>query len=112
MYRALRLRQKPSNFPQTAPLAARFESCRQAFETLCIVARSIAPSNSNSVEDSYGRFLVWGNDSRASARILDHTLRKTSSLSGVVEDLLTSLYSTLQEGRFIVRQRSTLKTHG
>lgn len=100
MYRALRSQRQHRSLPQTAPLAAKFESCKQAFETICIV-RSIAPSNSNSVEDSFGKFLAWGNDTGASARSLDRTLRKTSSLSEVTEDLLMSLYSKLQEGKFI-----------
>jgi hypothetical protein len=98
MYRALRSRRQHRSLPQTAPLAAKFESCKQAFETICI---AIAPSNSNSVEDSFGKFLAWGNDTGASTRSLDRTLRKTSSLSEVTEDLLMGLYSKLQEGKFI-----------
>jgi hypothetical protein len=101
MYRALRSRRQHRNLHQTAPLAAKFESCKQAFETLCIVTRSIAPSNSSSVEDSFGKFLTWGQDSGASARSLDRTLRKTSSLSEMTDELLMSLYSKIQEGRFI-----------
>jgi hypothetical protein len=101
MYRALRSRRQYRNVHQTAPLAAKFESCKQAFETLCIVTGSIAPSNSSSVEDSFGKFLTWGHDSGASARSLDRTLRKTSSLSAMTDDLLMSLYAKLQEGKFI-----------
>jgi hypothetical protein len=103
-YRVLR---KHRNIPQTAPLAAKFESCKQAFETLCIMTRSIAPSNLNSLEDSFGKFLTWGTDSGASARSLDRALRKTSNLSEMTEDLLVSLYLKLQEGKFISELGST-----
>jgi hypothetical protein len=99
MYRALRSRRQHQNLYQTAPLAAKFESCRQAFETLCIVTRSTTPSSSDSVVDSFGKFLTWGHDSGASARSLDRTLRKTSSLSEMTDELLMSLYSKLQEGK-------------
>jgi hypothetical protein len=100
-YRALRSRRQYRNLPQTAPLAAKFESCKQAFENLCIVTQAIAPLDSNAVEDSFGKFLAWGNDSGASARSLDRTLRKTSSLSEMTDELLKSLYSKLQEGKCI-----------
>ena len=99
VYRALRSRRYYRNLPQTAPLAAKFESCKQAFETLCVVSRSAALSGADLVEDSFGKFLAWGNDSGCSARSIDRTLRKTSSLSKMTADLLMSLYSKLQEGK-------------
>jgi hypothetical protein len=109
-YRALRARWQHRNLHQTAPLAAKFESCKQAFETFCILTPSIAPSDANAVENSFGKFLDWGNDSGASARSIDRALRKTSSLPKMTDELLMSLYSKLQEGKFIYPLRQISKT--
>jgi hypothetical protein len=109
-YRALRSRRQHRNLPQTAPLAAKFESCKQAFESFCIVTRSITLSDANAVENSFGKFLAWGNDSGASARSIDRTLRKTSRLSEMTDELLMSLYSKLQEGKFIYVLKQVSKT--
>jgi tetratricopeptide (TPR) repeat protein len=97
VYRALR-RKKRDYLPQTAPIAAKFEDCRQCFERFCTVVRSNQPSRSTLVEDSYGKFLEWGNDSGALPRTIDHTLRKTSDLSKMTLELLVTLYSILSKG--------------
>jgi hypothetical protein len=105
MYQALRRRQKPVSNPQIAPIAALFEDCRQNFERLCVTARGVSDPNSgvldpNSIliEDNYGKFLAWGNDTGASSRSLDHTLRKDYDLSVVTLDLLKTLYEKLNQG--------------
>lgn len=98
VYRTLR-RKKRDYLPQTAPIAAKFEDCRQCFERFCIVVRSNQPSHSTLVEDSYGKFLEWGNDSGALPRTIDHTLRKTSDLSKMTLELLVTLYSILSKGK-------------
>lgn len=98
MYQALRRRQKNSRNPLIAPIAALFEDCRQNFERLCVTARRNGDPNSVLAEDSYGKFLAWGNDSGASTRALDHTLRKDSSLSAMTLDLLKTLYKKLEQG--------------
>jgi hypothetical protein len=94
------LRKRPHfHQPRTAPIAAIFEKCRESFERLCIVTRlNSSQPNSSLVEDNYGTFLAWGNDSGAATRSLDRTLRKTSNLSDMVMELLRTLYSTLQRG--------------
>jgi hypothetical protein len=99
MYRALR---PAGRVPlQIAPIAAKFERCREVFERLCIIIRSMSPEMSSAVEDVYGRFLAWGNDSGASSRALDHTLQKSSSLQDMTTELLISLYSKLNEGELL-----------
>src|SRR5580700_6770445 len=93
------LRKRPHYHPpQTAPIAAIFEKCRESFKQLCIVTRlNSSESNLSLVEDNYGTFLAWGNDSGAASRSLDRALRKTSNLSDMIIELLRSLYSTLQK---------------
>jgi hypothetical protein len=99
MYQALRRRQRHSSNPQSAPIAAMFEDCCQSFERLCVTARRFSDQlNSNLVEENYGKFLAWGNDTGASTRSLDHTLRKTSSLSATTLDLLKTLNKKLGQG--------------
>jgi hypothetical protein len=104
VYRALRGNQH-YHVPQTAPIEAKFEKCRQAFERLCIIVRSISDDASdaaitdvNIVDDSYGSFLAWGNDSGASKRTLDHTLRKANNLSQMTLELLASLDENVNGG--------------
>lgn len=98
MYTVLRSRQKTARNPQIAPISALFEDCRQTFERLCVTARAVSSTNSILIEDNYGKFLAWGNDSGASSRSLDHTLRKDSSLSATTLDFLKTLYKKLGQG--------------
>jgi hypothetical protein len=97
-YQVLRRRHKSSSNPQIAPIAAIFEDCCQNFERLCVTARRNADPSSILVEDNYGKFLAWGNDSGASSRSLDHTLRKDSILSAMALDLLKTLDRKLGQG--------------
>lgn len=98
MYRALRPKQHHHR-PQTSPIAALFETCRDSFERICIVARrNSSRAISTSIEGQYGQFLTWGKDSGASNRSLDRALRKTTNLTSIVMELLRSLYSTLVRG--------------
>lgn len=97
MYRALR-QKTHSHLPQTAPIAAKFEDCRQCFHRLCPALKCSSLQHCSSLaDDSYGKFLAWGEDSGASARSLDRSLRKTSSLASMTLELLMDLYSTLQK---------------
>jgi hypothetical protein len=100
VYRALRGNRR-DYISQTAPVAAKFEDCKQSFERFCIVVRSNEPSNSAIVEDVYGNFLEWGNNSGASLRTIDHTLRKTSELSRMTLELLVTLQSILLKGMLL-----------
>jgi hypothetical protein len=98
MYRALR-QKAHSHVPQTAPLAAKFEDCRQCFSRLCPVLKSNSfHACSSLADDCYGRFLAWGNDSGASTRALDHSLRKTATLGDMSLELLVDLHATLTNG--------------
>jgi hypothetical protein len=75
-----------------------FEDCQQNFERMCVTATRFEDPNSVQVEDNYGKFLAWGNDSGASSRTLDHALRKDSPLSAMTLDLLKTLYKKLGQG--------------
>ncbi|KUJ15483.1 uncharacterized protein LY89DRAFT_783619 [Mollisia scopiformis] len=108
MYRALRPKQHHHR-PQTNPIAAIFETCRDAFERLCIVARrNSSPAISTSIDGQYGQFLTWGKDSGASTRSLDRALRKTTNLSSIVMEVLRGLYSTLVRGMEKVQETAAV----
>jgi hypothetical protein len=52
------------------------------------------------INDLFSRFKAWGNDSRASSRSLDYTLRKASRLRDQVLELLNPFKTEIQSGRF------------
>jgi hypothetical protein len=50
------------------------------------------------LKDESRRLRVWGNDTGASSRSLDHALRKSSRLQTQVADLLRELLENIQKG--------------
>lgn len=92
-------RGKSRNLADTAPVAAKFEDCRQWFARLCVALETFfSPSDIALAEDSFAKFLAWGNDTGAMSQSLDHTLRKASAHQKKTLDLLTTLHLTLVEG--------------
>src|SRR6266536_794784 len=92
-------RRKQRNLAQTAPVAAKFEDCHQCFTRLCVALKTLpSTSDLDLAEDSFAKFLAWGNDTGAMSRSLDHTLRKASAHQKKTLELLTTLHSTLMEG--------------
>ena len=66
-----------------APIRAHFEDCVQAFDRLCSAINGNVTASEEEVimvEDCYSRVRLWGQDSGASTRALDHGLRKSSEL--------------------------------
>jgi hypothetical protein len=99
IYHSSNSRRKQRNVAQTAPVAAKFEDCHQYFNRLCVALKEYAsPSDADLAEDSFARFLGWGNDTGATTRSLDHALRKASGHQKKTLELLTNLHSTLVEG--------------
>jgi hypothetical protein len=99
IYHSSNSQRKQNNLAQTAPLAAKFEDCHQYFTRLCVALKEYASSSDvDLAEDSFARFLGWGNDTGAMTRSLDHALRKASGLQKRTLELLTNLHSTLVEG--------------
>ena len=92
-------RGKSKNLAHSAPVAAKFEDCRQWFARLCVALETFfEPSDIALAEDSFAKFLAWGNDTGAMTQSLDHALRKASAHQKKTLDLLTTLHLTLVEG--------------
>lgn len=82
-----------------APIAARFEDCFQAFQQL---SDSLQVNESNTElhrisKEHELRFKIWGDDSGASSRALDHALRKCPVVKRQTLSLLKELRSTLAQ---------------
>jgi hypothetical protein len=115
IYHSSSSRWRQRNLAQTAPVAAKFEDCHQYFTRLCVALKEHAsPSDVDLAEDSFARFLAWGNDTGAMTRSLDHALRKASGHQKKTLELLTTLHSTLVEGMrlFLFENLSMAKTAG
>jgi len=99
IYHSSSSRWRQRNLAQTAPVAAKFEDCHQYFTRLCVALKEHASlSDVDLAEDSFARFLAWGNDTGA-PRSLDHALRKASGHQKKTLELLTALHSTLVDGK-------------
>ncbi|RFU32291.1 hypothetical protein B7463_g4032, partial [Scytalidium lignicola] len=97
VYRALRPH-KHYPLPSSAPIAAQFEDCRQCFNRLCLALKSDSTLPYSAIaDDTYGKFLAWGNDSGAASRNLDYTLRKTTNLRNTTLELLANLDDSLKK---------------
>ena len=85
----------------TAPIAAQFEDCLQCLYRLCTALRAHHPA-SNEVfviaEDGMARLQTWGDDSGASSRCLDYSLRRSPQLRRVTLDHLEELHAVLLDG--------------
>ncbi|KAG4442072.1 hypothetical protein IFR05_002466 [Cadophora sp. M221] len=81
-----------------APIAAEFEDCIQSFDRLCATIRVNEPGPDEAViaEDCRSRLTLWGHESGASGRKLDHALRRSFSLRTATLELLRDLQATLQ----------------
>jgi hypothetical protein len=101
--------QEPS--PQPSAIAASFSKCSSQFRELylaltrkdCQVTHQVSLSR---LADGYGRFGVWGGNSRADRTgrgSLDDSLRNDpSSLYSIILDLLDSLHDDLERGMSFV----------
>ena len=99
IYRGPRGQQKLRNLAEAAPVAAKFEDCRNCFNKLCAALRSHwPPAISTLAADNFAKVLAWGNDTGAATRSLDHTLRKSTDLKEMTLDLLKDLHLTILDG--------------
>jgi hypothetical protein len=102
------------NPPRDDSLFTLFQRCRKLFQKLILaLSHPICPVvvsgevNVQKVLDEYGRFKIWGEESRASqlpisAGSLDDTLRHNGELCGNVRDILIQLTSQLEHGSSVV----------
>src|SRR3954454_11279450 len=90
------------NARRQTPIAAEFEDCVQLFHQLCSAMEADAATWEGSdtpLKDLFSKFKAWGNDTRASSRSLDYTLRKASRLRDQVLELLKPFKVEVQSGR-------------
>lgn len=84
-----------------APIAARFEDCSQLINRLCSTL-SGSPAETEQVfllaEECETKLKVWGHDTGANSRALDHALRSSSPLRTAILQHLTDLHEILQLG--------------
>lgn len=97
--RAQRLKEN-HNLRAKAEVAAQFEDCVQAFQQL---SDSLQGDQSNAelriVSNDYGiQLKIWGDDSGASSRALDHALRSSLVIKKQTLGLLENLHSLLVQG--------------
>lgn len=95
--------QRRRNARRQTPIAAEFEDCVQLFYQLssAMEADNATWEGSDAaINDLLSRFKAWGNDTRASSRSLDYTLRKASRLRDQVLELLKPFKIEIQSGKF------------
>lgn len=95
--------QRRRNARRQTPIAAEFEDCVQLFYQLssAMEADNATWEGSDAaINDLFSRFKAWGNDTRASSRSLDYTLRKASRLRDQVLELLKPFKIEIQSGKF------------
>jgi hypothetical protein len=96
--------QRRRNARRQTPIAAEFEDCVQLFYQLCSAMDADSATwegSSTPINDLFSKFKAWGNDTRASSRFLDYTLRKASRLRDQVLELLKPFKLEIQSGKFI-----------
>jgi hypothetical protein len=83
-----------------APIAAQFEDCFQAFQQLSDALQvSRSDPGLHTITRNYRlRLELWGEDSSASTRTLDYTLRDSTLLERQTLRLLEDLHLVLEEG--------------
>ncbi len=90
-----------SELRSKAPIAALFEDCSQLLNRLCSTLCASAPVTGQAsllAEDCEVKLKIWGHDSGAESRGLDHRLRQSASLKEAVLQLLEELRDVLLEG--------------
>lgn len=98
-YRAERLKEQ-RGLRAKAPVAAQFEDCVQAFQQLSdsLQVKLSSSSLQKGSKDCYARLMLWAQESGASSRLLDYTLRGCPALKHQSLRLLEELLITLQKG--------------
>jgi hypothetical protein len=92
--------------PQSSTIAASFSNCSSQFRELYVTLTSKDCQGTHGVSlsrlaDEYGRFGVWGGNSRADRTgrgSLDDSLRRDPSLYSIILDLLDNLHGDLERG--------------
>ncbi|KAK0385014.1 hypothetical protein NLU13_7492 [Sarocladium strictum] len=97
-YRAERLKEQ-RGLRAKAPIAAQFEDCVQAFQQLSdsLQVKLSSSSLQEGSKDCYARLMLWAQESGASSRLLDYTLRGCPALKHQSLRLLEELLITLQK---------------
>lgn len=92
--------QEQSELRSKSPIAALFEDCSQLLNRLCstLYACATAGQITRLAEDCEVKLKIWGHDSGAESRGLDHRLRHSVSLKEAVLQLLEELRGVLLEG--------------
>jgi hypothetical protein len=88
---------------ERAPVAAEFEDCTQRFNRLNQVMEAneqVWEPYQMLLNDYRSRLAIWGTDTGAKSRTIDHTLRKSSHLQSQVLDLLEHLHESLQNSQW------------
>lgn len=110
----IRLRNYELSMRDRAPIAAEFEECTQLFQSLCS-AFEANPLTWKSYHMLIGEhrdaLAAWGAETGATSYLLDHALRKSSSLQQHVIELLQDFSSDLQKSK-LTRPATNNSSHG
>jgi hypothetical protein len=88
---------------ERAPIAAEFEDCTQRFDRLnqvMEVNEQVWEPYQMLLNDYRSRLTIWGTDTGAKSRTIDHTLRKSSPLQLQALRLLDHLRESLQDSQW------------
>ena len=112
----VRLRNYELSMTDRAPLAAEFEECSQLFEVLCSAIEAnprIWKAYHLTVVDHRDALAAWGAETGATSYVLDHALRKSSSLQHHVLELLQDCSGDLQRSKLsrLGARRSLMTTY-
>lgn len=112
----VRLRNYELSMTDRAPLAAEFEECSQLFEVLCSAIEAnprIWKAYHLTVVDHRDALAAWGAETGATSYVLDHALRKSSSLQDHVLELLQDCSGDLQRSKLsrLGARRSLMTTY-
>lgn len=98
----IRLRNYEMSMRDRAPIAAEFEECTQLFQSLCSAfeANPLAWKTYHLlIGGQRDALAAWGAETDATSYLLDHALRKSSSLQRHVVEVLQDLSSNLQRSK-------------
>lgn len=112
----VRLRNYELSMTDRAPVAAEFEECSQLFEVLCSAIEAnprIWKAYHLTVVDHRDALAAWGAETGATSYVLDHALRKSSSLQDHVLELLQDCSGDLQRSKLsrLGARRSLMTTY-
>ena len=112
----VRLRNYELSMTDRAPVAAEFEECSQLFEVLCSAIEAnprIWKAYYLTVVDHRDALAAWGAETGATSYVLDHALRKSSSLQDHVLELLQDCSGDLQRSKLsrLGARRSLMTTY-